>query len=871
MCYQAERFNDALEAYSKVLEGDARALTTELRARLHYRIARCHKDRAAYRAALEHLDAAREALPRHLDHVRLAKIHSMRGIVLQEMGQYRRARRYLEWAQKLLRGTNEHEELAWVELQLGSNHIRTGGLAEARDCYLNSLTTYRRIENRMGECNALNNLAVLHKTCCEFREAVRYLHLARELSETIGFRRRLMSIHLNLGIIHFKLGKWELCEENLATAETLAQEVGSRQCRVRVRLALANLEIRRRHWDRVEELLAEAKAWADEEGYARERILASEFLGEFRLVTGDRDGSVEVLEPVLAEARALAPNGDLVSEILRRLAEARLAREEFDEALALAKESAAGASRAGDRYEEAVALRVVGLALHHLGSDAEGEKLIRMSLDSLGEIGDGYQKGLTHLEYGKRLAAAARTRNSTGDLERANVQFQRAYGAFLDLGAESMAARAAYERSTLECDFQRFDEATAFLEKARRVLPTGETEFARELDLLGARIEETFARRWSTGGDVLTSLREIKGLFQGTSDTAAALKELTRLAVDQTHSDRGCVAQLGPDGEVEVVAAFGWTPEAARELLADLGRPLGKMADQNRPIRVMEPEADPRFAAAAGRAGVRGFVAFPFQLGEDRPGLLYVDTTGEAAGGYHQGDLQILAILANLAALSAVERLNSRLARENEELKRKIAEETGPRFVTANPELLESIRLVHKVANSPVSILISGETGTGKGLLAQVIHQSSNRREKPFIQINCAALPEQLLESELFGHVKGAFTGASYNKVGLFAEADGGTLFLDEVDKTSLAVQAKLLHVMDTKEVRPVGSVKTARVDTRVLCATNTDLRRRIEDAEFLEDLYYRLNDFTISVSPLRRRPEDVPLLVDHFLRRFAG
>jgi transcriptional regulator with PAS, ATPase and Fis domain len=170
-----------------------------------------------------------------------------------------------------------------------------------------------------------------------------------------------------------------------------------------------------------------------------------------------------------------------------------------------------------------------------------------------------------------------------------------------------------------------------------------------------------------------------------------------------------------------------------------------------------------------------------------------------------------------------------------------------------------------------VSILLEGETGTGKGLLARIIHDASDRKAKPFVQINCAALPEPLLESELFGHVKGAFTGASYNKVGLFKEAEEGTLFLDEVDKTSLSVQAKLLHVLDTKEVRPVGSVKPHQVDTRVICAANTNLRERIQAGEFLEDLYYRLNDFILSVPPLRERREDIPLLVDHFLTRFSA
>jgi transcriptional regulator with PAS, ATPase and Fis domain len=284
---------------------------------------------------------------------------------------------------------------------------------------------------------------------------------------------------------------------------------------------------------------------------------------------------------------------------------------------------------------------------------------------------------------------------------------------------------------------------------------------------------------------------------------------------------------------------------------------------------------DERFrdAATHARFDAMSLVLLPLNLTDQEPGFLYVDKTAEnTEGAYHQGELHLLTILANLAALSIVERWNSRLVRENEELRARIALGEGEdRFVTANPALKETLRLVTKVANSPVSILIEGETGTGKGLLAQIIHEASNRRDKPLVQINCAALPEQLLESELFGHVKGAFTGAAYNKIGLFKEAENGTIFLDEVDKTSLAVQAKLLHVMDSKEVRPVGSVKPHRVDTRVICATNTSLRERIKAGEFLEDLYYRLNDFIVTVPPLRERREDLPLLLEYFIKKFSN
>ncbi len=213
-------------------------------------------------------------------------------------------------------------------------------------------------------------------------------------------------------------------------------------------------------------------------------------------------------------------------------------------------------------------------------------------------------------------------------------------------------------------------------------------------------------------------------------------------------------------------------------------------------------------------------------------------------------------MLANHVAVAILELQRQRLANENSALRGRLlgtANDYG--MVTRSPELLEILSLLERVGPTDATILIEGETGSGKGLLARAIHASSTRTNKQLIQVNCAALPEQLLESELFGHVQGAFTGAVRDKTGLFVEANGGTLFLDE----------------DNREVRPVGGNRPTKVDVRVLCATNVNLRARIARGEFLEDLYYRLNDICFRVPPLRERPEDVPLLTDHYVSRFSA
>jgi two-component system response regulator AtoC len=176
--------------------------------------------------------------------------------------------------------------------------------------------------------------------------------------------------------------------------------------------------------------------------------------------------------------------------------------------------------------------------------------------------------------------------------------------------------------------------------------------------------------------------------------------------------------------------------------------------------------------------------------------------------------------------------------------------------------------MVALVADSSATVLIHGESGTGKELLAKTIHALSKRNDKPFIVVDCGALPETLLESELFGHVKGAFTGAVANKRGLFQEADGGTIFLDEIADTTPVFQAKLLRVLQEGEIKPVGGTKTIKVDVRIISATNKDLAELVKAGSFRRDLYYRLAVLPLYVPPLRDRREDIPLLAEHFIAR---
>ena len=276
-------------------------------------------------------------------------------------------------------------------------------------------------------------------------------------------------------------------------------------------------------------------------------------------------------------------------------------------------------------------------------------------------------------------------------------------------------------------------------------------------------------------------------------------------------------------------------------------------------------------------AQIRSTIGVPLWRGEKILGVIECDNRA-SSGIFTENDLDLLLVLAGQAALAIdnawlyheLKVAEEKLRGENRYLK---GRQQGMRFdniIGDAPAMKSIFTQLEKVIDTRATVCISGETGTGKELIASAIHYQGKRREKMFVAQNCAALPENLLESELFGHKKGAFTGADHDKKGLFEIADSGTLFLDEIAEMSLTLQAKLLRVLQEGEVRPVGASRAKQVDVRIICATNKSLEKEVQGGRFREDLFYRLMVFPITLPPLRERREDIPLLAQHFLQRYT-
>lgn len=274
---------------------------------------------------------------------------------------------------------------------------------------------------------------------------------------------------------------------------------------------------------------------------------------------------------------------------------------------------------------------------------------------------------------------------------------------------------------------------------------------------------------------------------------------------------------------------------------------------------------------------ILSMLAVPLWRGDEITGLIQADNRS-STGMFDEHDLEMALLLGSQAALSLdnaalVTKLKiaeEQLRGENTYLKRREGVISFDSIIGESPAMKSVLAQLEKVLDTRATVCVEGETGTGKELIASAVHYQSRRRDKMFVAQNCAALPENLLESELFGHKKGSFTSADVDKKGLFEIADGGTLFLDEVGEMPLSLQAKLLRILQEGTIRPVGATTERQVDVRIICATNRDLAAEVEKGNFRQDLYYRLMVFPIRLPPLRERRDDIPLLADHFLRRYC-
>ncbi|MBW1787143.1 MAG: sigma 54-interacting transcriptional regulator [Deltaproteobacteria bacterium] len=391
------------------------------------------------------------------------------------------------------------------------------------------------------------------------------------------------------------------------------------------------------------------------------------------------------------------------------------------------------------------------------------------------------------------------------------------------------------------------------------------------------------ARNQTSSPDGITCLVDITEAMHTTLDLRNSLHKVLDFMNHHLGVTRSTITLLNPEtSEINTEVAFGISAKERTRGRYKLGEGVtGRVIETGRPMVVPNIDAEPLFLDRTGaRARIDksniSFISVPIKEGRRIIGALSIDRMFKSASLLDE-DLRLLTIISSLIAqkvalLEKINRETDQLREENIRLKKELNKKYSFTNIIGNSRKMQEIfYLINQVAKSNANVLLLGESGTGKELVANAIHYNSLRTGQPLVKVNCAALPANLVEAELFGHEKGAFTGANREKAGKFELANKGTIFLDEIGSLALESQGKLLRVLQERELERLGGTKTIKVSVRLIAATNQDLAAAVEEGSFREDLFYRLNVYPIYLPALREREADVLLLADHFLEKFAS
>ncbi len=371
------------------------------------------------------------------------------------------------------------------------------------------------------------------------------------------------------------------------------------------------------------------------------------------------------------------------------------------------------------------------------------------------------------------------------------------------------------------------------------------------------------------------ALSEIALTINTLLDPTEVLARVLKVAVETLDAERGFVLLHRPaDDELfEVRSQYNISPEQLGEIVRISTSVVREVLDSGQPVLVFETESDNRYGSSESIVveKIQSIACVPLRRKKQQIGAIYLDSVTRR-GRFTPTHLPFLSAVANQAAVALENaELYQSLRDENRRLRSEVQRMHGFEGIIGQSAAIRDVfETMTRVLDTSATVMLSGESGTGKELVARAIHYNGERKDHPFVAVFCGSLPESLLESELFGHRKGAFTGATSDKKGLFEAAHRGTIFLDEVSELSPRMQTSLLRVLQEGEIKRVGDESTRRVDVRVISATNRPLKELVGEKEFRDDLYYRLNTIEIELPPLRQRRPDIPLLANHFLDKYA-
>ncbi len=862
-----------------------RATGRERPARFELRLgqARALSDAGLHEAAARAWGAAARLAPAAAER---AAALARQAHALVQAGRFERALSAAERAADLAAAAGSAESVALARKAAGIVLGRLGREIEAIPVLKSALAM---IEAR-GDLDAEADLLQLLATCkvrlgeegagAAFRDAVERYRRSRGGAGEPGAQE--LKALLGLGFLEARAGKRDDAVRILREVRDAAAARGSLGLEEAALSRLAMVAIDAGELDRAIALAEQAADLALHLGDPNLLLVDQCRLAEARIRSGRAGDAVPLLQEALGRplSRVEPENADYARMLL---ADAWMEAGNADESRVrvLLEESLANCRGRSKRRPLLMALAVELERRARPGCPDPFEP-VSLELDALAAAG----AEPLDPEIGIRSALArAAWRLGRGDADTARSLASEAAEAARRAGAAAFAARAQALLARA-LDLLGLEEASgAALREGRNLLAEAAARISDEelraaflLRPAFAPLEERERAAGRAADRRLRALYDMIRTLNSETDPEALLETILDMALRAVEAERGMILlkedRDGAEGEeLSVRLARGLETETVRDA-ESYSRSVVAAAGEGRSLLALDAGSDPRFRdlKSVSLYGIRSLMCVPLRSRGRIAGTVYLDCRRGGAL-FTEDDLRFVEAFADHAALALENtRARARLERRNRELQAAAEVRTSfASLVGRSPAMQRVFDLVEKVAATDLPVMIHGESGTGKELVARAIHAHGPRRRRTFLTENCAAIPETLLESELFGHVRGAFTGAERSHPGLFEQADHGTLFLDEVGDMSRAMQARLLRVLEEGEIRRVGAETTAKVDVRVVTATHRDLAAETRAGRFREDLLYRLQVLTVELPPLRKRPGDIALLAEHFLARIAG
>ncbi len=780
----------------------------------------------------------------------------IRGKIHYYISDWEQAEEAFKEAEKMYNLAKDKSGLAAIYNNLGVLYMFQADWPRSEQCFLKSLAVEKETFNLNGISVCYNNLGGLMDDKGDQARSLFYLEEAVKLQRLLNEPYNIANIYNNIGITYADIGDYAKAEEAHRRSLDTAIEFGFYRNSIASLCNLGALYFKMGEWTKSIEFYEQAVAKSEENNFNDGLIRAYSNLGELY----EKQGELNLAYDLCFKGLELIPHVNdqyIKAELYGNMGSVLTRMQKFKEAYPYLSESLDffKSMNARDKIVEGYQKQAYYFILSHSNESAHYyiDESLKMAIEqnSPKEIGQAYY-----------LKALLEKKNP----EAAQEHLNEALRYFVQTNEDYKLSLANYELAQVLYELEDWEKALEILKNNKKIIQRfGSIKLLEQNDILSQKISREYAAQMQEmkfEENLLNQFYEITQKLNTISDLDLLIEQSLDSLIELSDASGGIMllhtGTLGVDSWDYKIFRNISSENKLRENLLEI---CSEVYQTNEVIDLKQPHFAPSF---------NHLICIPLSIRNDVLGVVLLFTT-EGSYYFPERIINLLNALANQVIVIIENVRNANLEKAHAIIREQLnATNQYANIIGNSPQMEKIFEVIDKVKDTPTSVLLEGPSGTGKELIARALHYTSNRRNKKFVAQYCGALPETLLESELFGHVKGSFTGAINDKKGLFEIADGGTFFLDEIADISPSTQAKLLRFLQEGEVKRVGATKTEKVDVRVVCATNTSLMERVKRGEFRLDLYYRLNVIRIEVPPLASREGDIPLLAIHFLDKYT-